>query len=174
MTHRAVLLTGGGGAGKTTVAQALGRQLTAGRHPTAVVDLDAISQFGPGRPVSGGLRFHDQLRVRNLAAVWPTYRAAGARYLIVSGHVLTAELRTAYTSALPECAVQVVKLHTPPDLVAERTRTTRHPDWDLQAALAEADTHESIQDFTITNERTPGEAACEILTKLGWPTLAIA
>jgi len=172
VTHHALLLTGGTGAGKTTVAQAIGRILTTDHHTTAVLDLDAIAQFGPGRPVSNGLRFHDQLRVRNLEAVWSTYRAAGARFMVVSGHVTTPELRAAYTSALPECDVQVVRLHTPPDLIAERTRTTRGPDWDLQAALAEAETHQPIQDFAVTNERTPGETADEILTRLGWLALA--
>jgi len=39
-----------------------------------------------------GLRFHDRLKARNLAAVWPTYRDAGARFLIVNGHAETAEL----------------------------------------------------------------------------------
>ena len=170
MTHHALLITGGTGAGKTTVAQAIARRLTSNRHLTALVDLDAISQFGPPQPASGGLRFHDRLRVQNLAAVWSTYRAAGARFMIVSGHVTTPELRAAYTSALPECDVQVVRLHTPADLIAERTRTTRGPDWNLEAALAEAETHQPIQDFAVTNERTPGETADEILTRLGWPT----
>lgn len=113
MTPHALLITGGTGAGKTTVAQAIGGRLTMNQHTTAVLDLDAIAQFGPKRPVSNGLRFHDQLRVRNLAAVWSTYRAAGARFMIVSGHVTTPELRVSYTSALPECDVQVVRLHTP-------------------------------------------------------------
>ena len=177
MSPHAVLLTGGGGVGKTTVAQAIARHLTANRHPTAVVDLDAVAQFGPAqrgpvlpdRQLAGGLRFHDQLKVHNLAAVWTTYRAAGARYLIVSGHVETPELHAAYVSAMAECDVRLVRLQTSPDLIAERTRTTRGPEWDLQAALEQAKAHQAIQDFTVTNERLPAETAAEILTRLGWP-----
>ena len=170
MTHHALLLTGGGGVGKTTVAQAIAGILTTNRHPTAVLDLDAMSQFGPPQPASGGLRFHDRLRVQNLAAVWPVFQAAGARFMVVSGHVETAQLRAAYTSALTDCDVQLVRLETPPELIADRTLTTRGPDWDLAAALAEARTHQPIQDFTVTNERLPEETGAEILGRLGWPS----
>ncbi|MEI8410287.1 MULTISPECIES: hypothetical protein [unclassified Kribbella] len=178
MTAQAVLLTGGQGVGKTTLGQAIGRLLTSRQHSTGVLDLDAVAQFGPagspgpaiaGRPLPGGLRFHDQLRVHNLAAVWTTYRDAGARFLVVSGPVDTADHRAAYASALPDCDVQVVRVVTPPDLIAERTRTTRGPGWSLQAALDEAANHQPIQDHTVTNDRTPAEAAAEIVGKLGWP-----
>ncbi|MFI7063951.1 hypothetical protein ACIBL3_23395 [Kribbella sp. NPDC050124] len=173
---RALLLTGGGGVGKTTIAQAIGALLTARRHPTAVLDLDAVAQFGPpGQPVPAiagrplhGLRFHDQLRVRNLAAVWTTYRDAGARFMVVSGPVDTADHRAAYTSALPDCDVQVVRLDTPPELIAERTRSTRGPEWDLQTALAQAATHQPIQDFIVANDRLAGEVAVEVLVRVGW------
>ena len=48
-----------------------------------------------------------------------------------------------------DCDVQVVRVLTPPDLIAERTRTTRGPGWDLQTALDQAATHEPIQDQTV-------------------------
>ncbi|MEU4604207.1 adenylyl-sulfate kinase [Kribbella sp. NPDC023972] len=165
---QALLLTGGDGVGKTTIAQAIGRLLTSGRHPTGLLDLDAISQFGPAQPASG-LRFHDRLRVRNLAAVWTTYREAGAQFMVVSGHVESPELRAAYTESLAECDVQLVRLFTPADVIAERTRTTRGPEWDLATALAQAATHQPIQDFTVTNDRTPEEVAADILVTAGWP-----
>ncbi|MFI6832749.1 hypothetical protein ACIBG5_36940 [Kribbella sp. NPDC050241] len=189
MSAQALLLSGGGGVGKTTVAQAIARLLTADRHPTAVVDLDAVGQFGPPPPApaaaldaalhaasdavsdavsDSGLRFHDRLKARNLAAVWPTYRDAGARFLIVSGHVETTELKAAYTEALADCDVRIVRVLTPPDLVAARTRLTRGPDWDLQAALAEAAAHQPIEDFTVTNDGSPAETAAQILGKAGW------
>ncbi|MFI6678325.1 hypothetical protein [Kribbella sp. NPDC050470] len=173
---RALLLTGGGGVGKTTIAQTIGALLTARRHRTAVLDLDAVAQFGPaGQPVPAiagrplpGLRFHDQLRVHNLAAVWTTYRDAGAQFMVVSGHVETPELRAAYASALHDCDVQLVRLDTPVELIADRTRTTRGPEWDLEAALAQAATHQPIQDFTVANDRAPAEVAAEVLGTVGW------
>ncbi|WP_433161423.1 hypothetical protein [Kribbella sp. CA-247076] len=173
---RALLLTGGGGVGKTTIAQSIGALLTARRDRTAVLDLDAVAQFGPaGLPVPAlarrplpGLRFHDQLRVHNLAAVWTTYRDAGARFMVVSGHVETPELRAAYASVLHDCDVQLVRLDTPVELIAERTRTTRGPEWDLEAALAQAATHQPIQDFTLANDRAPAEVAAEVVAAAGW------
>jgi chloramphenicol 3-O-phosphotransferase len=166
---QALLLSGSGGVGKTTIAQAIGRLLTSRRHRTGVLDLDTIAQFGPPQPAPAtGLRFHDRLRVRNLAAVWTTYREAGARFMVVSGHVESPELRAAYTSALTDCDVQMVRLLTPADLIAERTRTTRGPDWDLEAALAEAANHQPIHDFAVTNDRVPPEVAGEILRTAGW------
>ena len=166
---QALLLSGGGGVGKTTIGQAIGRQLTSRRLPTGLVDLDAIAQFGPPQPApTSGLRFHERLRVRNLAEVWTTYRSAGAQFMVVSGHVESAELRAAYTESLAECDVQMVRLLTPPDLIALRTRSTRGPEWSLDAALAEGATHQPIQDFTVTNDRTPQEVAAEILAAVDW------
>jgi hypothetical protein len=167
---RALLLTGGSGVGKTTTGQAIGGVLTNAGHTTGVVDLDAVAQFGPPQPVpSSGLRFSDHLRIDNLAAVWRTYRAAGAEYLIASGPVFSAELRTAYAAALPDCAVQVVRIVTAPELIEARTRTTRGPGWDLATALAFAETHQPIEDFTVRNDGAVAETAAEILTLAGWP-----
>lgn len=108
---RALLLIGGGGASKTSVGQAIGALMTGRSHPTAVVDLDALAQFGGGAPA------HEELRRRNLTAVWTNYRSVGARYVVVSGMVETAEQRTAYGECLVGCNVQVVRLATPLTLV---------------------------------------------------------
>lgn len=168
---RALLLTGGSGVGKTTTAQAIGGVLTGSGHTTGVLDLDAVAQFGgPKRPApASGLRFSDHLRIDNLAAVWRTYRAAGADFLVVSGPVFSAELRAAYTAALPDCAVQVVRIVTAPDLIEARTRTTRGPEWDLAAALAFAETHQPIEDFAVRNDGDVAETAVAILRLAGWP-----
>jgi hypothetical protein len=110
---RALLINGAGGVGKTTVGTAIAGLLTARRYPTALVDLDALSQFGPspapGPPppglAGGQFRFHDRLRLRNLRAVSGTYRAAGARFLVISGIIESEELRAAYTECLLGCDV---------------------------------------------------------------------
>ncbi|MEU4194583.1 AAA family ATPase [Kribbella sp. NPDC026611] len=168
MTPQAILLTGGGGVGKTTIAQALAKHLTTAGHPTAVLDLDAVAQFGP-RPVSGSvLSFHDTLRALNLAAVWQVYAAAGAQFFVVSGPVTTAAHRTAYTEALPGCEVTVVRLVTQPELVVARTDSTqRGPMWNVQAALDDAESHHAVEDFTVSNDGTPEDAVAAILGGLG-------
>ncbi|WP_433008454.1 hypothetical protein [Kribbella sp. CA-294648] len=164
---RGLLIAGGGGAGKTTMGQAIARILTDRLLPTAVIDLDALAQYGPAPATERG--FHDRLRIRNLAAVWATYRAAGARFVVVSGAIGSPELRQAFTESLAGCDVQMVKLLTPPTLVESRTRgTTRGPEWDLQQALAEYDETPGVEDFAITNDRPAPETAAKILLTAGW------
>jgi chloramphenicol 3-O-phosphotransferase len=164
---RALLINGGGGAGKSTIAATIGRLLTKDNHPTGVVDLDALSQFGPAP--AGGPGFHDRLRLRNLAAVWTTYRAVGARFMVVSGIMETAALCSAYADCLAGCDVQMVRLETPRDLVEERTRgTVRGPNWDLQEALAQSARLPRLEDFSVANDRPPDDVATEVLVVAGW------
>lgn len=162
---RALLLIGGGGAGKTSIGQAIGALMTGRSHPTAVVDLDALAQFGGGPPA------HEDLRRRNLAAVWANYRAAGAQYVVVSGMVETTEQRTAYSECLAGCDVQVVRLTTPLALVERRTAgTVRGPEWELDAALASHDRVEraGLEDFAVSNDRPVAEVAREVVVRAGW------
>jgi hypothetical protein len=171
LSPRALLLTGGSGVGKTTVGQAIGGVLTGAGHTTGLLDLDAVAQFGPKQPASSsGFRFSDHLRIDNLAAVWRTYRAAGAQYLVVSGPIVSAGLRSAYTAALADCAVQVVRLVAAPELIDARTRTTRGPGWDLAAALAAGEAHEPVEDFVVRNDGVVADTAAEVLAAAGWPT----
>jgi hypothetical protein len=149
------------------MGQAIGRILTDRLLPVAVIDLDALAQYGP--PPANQHGFHDRLRIRNLAAVWATYRAAGARFVVVSGCINTVELRQAFTECLVGCDVQLLKLLTAPALVESRTRgTARGPQWDLQRALAEYDETPGIEDFAVVNDRPVPEVATEILLTAGW------
>jgi hypothetical protein len=144
---RGLLISGGGGAGKTAVGQAVGRILTGRLLPTAVVDLDALAQYGPAPVNQRG--FHDQLKVRNLGAVWGTYRAAGARFVLVSGVIETRELREGYSACLTGCDVQMVR---------------------LERARVEYGGHAEVEDFTVVNDRKLSKVAHEILEIAGWPT----
>jgi hypothetical protein len=144
---RALLINGGGGAGKTAVGRAVGRVLTDRLLPTAVIDLDALAQFGPAPAHQRGL--HDRLKVRNLRAVWATYRAAGARFVLVSGVVETRELRQSYEGCLTGCDVQMVR---------------------LERARVEYDGHAEVEDFTVVNDRKLSKVAHEILGIAGWLT----
>ncbi|WP_432940856.1 hypothetical protein ACQPXM_32445 [Kribbella sp. CA-253562] len=162
---QALLLTGGGGAGKTSLGQAIGRLLTDRSLPTAVIDLDALAQFGGGAPA------HEDLRRRNLAAVWANYRWAGAQYVVVSGVIESAAQRAAYGQCLAGCAVQVVRVATPLELVERRTAgAVRGPEWELDAALASHERVEraGLEDFVVVNDRPLAEVAEETLVRAGW------
>jgi hypothetical protein len=144
---RGLVLSGGTGAGKTVTGQAIAAILTGLLLPTAVIDLDALAQYGPAP--AGQRGFHDRLKVRNLAAVWATYRAVGARFVIVSETVETTELRQAYVDCLTGCDVQLVR---------------------LERARVEFDGHTGIEDFAVVNDRPLPKVATEILETAGWPT----
>jgi hypothetical protein len=162
---QALLLTGGGGAGKTSLGQAIGRLLTDRSLPIAVIDLDALAQFGGGAPA------HEELRRRNLAAVWANYRWAGAQYVVVSGVIESAAQRAAYAECLVGCAVQVVRVATALDVVERRTAgTVRGPEWELEAALASHERVErvALEDFVVANDRPLAEVAEEIVQRAGW------
>jgi len=107
--YRALLLTGIAGVGKSTVAAAAGRVLTAGGCVTAVVDTDMLAQFGPP-PTSepGGSRFYDELKCANLAALWANFKVAGARFVVVAAVIDSLTLRELYAKSLAGCEIRLV------------------------------------------------------------------
>src|SRR3954463_11089746 len=107
---RAILLTGGVGAGKTTVMQALGELLEERDEPYALVDLDWLCWARPrtGTP-------HELLCV-NLAGVAAAYADHGVESLVLARHLVSAAELEAVRAALPGVEVTAVRLlpHAPP------------------------------------------------------------
>lgn len=172
--YRALLLTGVAGVGKSTVAEAAGRVLTVAGCVTAVVDTDALAQFGP-RPqthtASG--RFYDQLKCANLAALWANFKAVGARFVVVAAVIDSVPLRELYAESLAGCAVRLVGLTADDDIVRSRLRhRDRGPK--LEQHLRALNQHRreptttAIADFTVTNDRAAADVATEILVRAGW------
>jgi len=168
--NRALLLIGVAGVGKSTVADAIGGILTAAGLVTAVVDTDALAQFGP----APGRGFHDELKCANLAAVWANFRAAGARFIVVSAGIDSAALRDRYAGSLAGCEGQVVRLVAPAETIRQRlhgrdTAATLHRH--LKGLSEQAATLEalSIEDFTAVNDRPAPVVAREIIARAGWP-----
>jgi hypothetical protein len=56
----------------------------------------------------------------NLAAIWPTFEAAGAEFLIVAGVVVSAEQRKRYEAAVPGADLTLCLLRARPRTLAER------------------------------------------------------
>ncbi|MBU2668530.1 AAA family ATPase [Actinoplanes bogorensis] len=160
--YEALLLTGVAGVGKSTVAAAAGSVLTKAGHRNAVVDADALAQFGPSPERE---HFYDELKCANLAAVWANFRSAGAQYLVVADSVTT---RALYADSLPDCAIHLVHLIADDDTVRRRLRqrdTGPKLEQHLRALLKPAS---PIDDFTVTNDRPALAVATEILVRLGW------
>ena len=169
--ERALLLAGVAGVGKSTVAGAIGGVLTAAGLVTAVVDTDALAQFGPPPQRGGG--FYDDLKCANLSAVWANYRAAGARFVVVSAGIDSAALRDQYAGCLAGCEVQTVRLVAAVETVRRRLRErdsgaalARHlRALDEQDAGLEA---AAIGDFTVVNDRPVALVAREVVARAGW------
>ena len=170
--YRALLLTGTAGVGKSTVADALGQVLTARGCVTAVVDTDMLAQFGPPpEPNPGPVRFHDQLKCANLAAVWANFKAAGAQFVVVSAGIDSLTLRESYVRSLAGCEVRLVRLTADDDIVRIRLRrrdTGPRLEQHLRALPGDRRTPTAMEDFTVTNDRAAADVAQEVLVRAGW------
>ena len=167
---RAVLITGGIGAGKTSLAVELGELLGERGMPTAVIDLDWLGWL------CGGPAEHsfEALIAENLEAVWPNYEVAGATHFVLTRAVHGQAELEALRRAVPSDGLAIVRVAAAPELVEERLRQ-RDTGVELEHHLAEAspsaERAESLgaEDFNVQNDNRPvREVAAEVLERLGW------
>jgi hypothetical protein len=85
------------------------------------------SRPGEAKPEEEGLAIagdgdpgNHRVKARNLAALWQTYRAAGARCLIAAGPVENDAVAKVYADALPHAAVRLCRLHAGADELTRR------------------------------------------------------
>jgi adenylylsulfate kinase-like enzyme len=159
-----VFLTGAVGAGKTTIAEALGDLLAQRGVVNAVVDTDEIRRL---RPPPAGDPFQLEVQLANLAAMAATFRAAGAQALIVAGVIEgRVDLDRARAAVAPGRS-WVVRLTTRPDRLQQRL-AARHADDETVRAWHAARAVEltgildaaGIADLDLdTTDPTPREAA---------------
>lgn len=124
-------LCGPSGVGKSAVAWAI----YSGVSDAAYVDTDQLGMCYPARAEDPG---NDRLMAANVAAMWPNFRRAGARCLIVSGCIDTPDLVPTYT-AIPYTTATIVRLRADREILRHRFLARgRYVDL-IEAALAEAD-----------------------------------
>jgi hypothetical protein len=112
-----LLVCGATGVGKSAAAfDVYLRKLRAG-IAAAYLDLD---QIGFMSPVPANDPGGHRLKARNLADLWRTFHAAGARCLILSGPVPDKRAAAGYSGALPGARVTVCRLHAGPAELARR------------------------------------------------------
>lgn len=169
---RALLITGTVGAGKTSVADAIGSRLAAAEVPNAVIDLDWLRRSWPSPP---GDRFNGEMERRNLRSVARNYLDAGANRLVLAGVVEGRRGRAEYQDIIG-VPLAVCRLRV--DLAVVRRRLIRrHHDeeealrWHLNRS-GELDTildAAAVEDFTVdATDRTVPDVAAAVVEAAGW------
>lgn len=163
-----VLLTGGYGSGKSTVAEQIAYLLEQRGDPYALLDLDYLSWAGTG---SGGRAAEFGLLRQNLAAVAANYRQAGIRLFVLAYLVRSrGEVRGVRDAlGLP---VRVVRLTVPLPVIQQRlagdVTSGRRDDLRAAAASIAAAAGAGVEDLAVGNGRPIDVVARDVMTFLGW------
>ncbi|HEU5391509.1 MAG TPA: hypothetical protein VFV73_36975 [Streptosporangiaceae bacterium] len=115
-----LLICGPPGVGKSTIGFQLYRRYLHDGRTAGYVDLDQIGFIRPSPDDDPG---RHRLKAGNLAAMWRTYHAAGARHLVATGPVESDEALRIYVRALPAARVTAVRLHADRAELARRIMT---------------------------------------------------
>lgn len=162
-------LYGPPGAGKTTIAWELHRQLCEEGVRSAYVDADQLGLCYPAPDDDPG---NDRAKAAGLGAVWSGHRAEGAECLILSGSVDSAQQVREYTAQVPDTAPTLCLLTAGPEALKTRLVRRGSPEF-IEGALREAELLElePLGDMRIdTTGRAVEEITAELRARLGpWP-----
>jgi predicted ABC-type ATPase len=182
-----LLLCGPAGVGKSTIGFQLYQRCLRAGLTAGYIDLDQVGFLTPhpdGDPRNHGLK------ARNLAGIWRTYHAAGARHLVMSGPVENQAVLRAYAAALPAAVITACRLHAGPAELRRRLMTRGEggswpqpgdplrgqPECYLSRVAEQAAADARALDNTPldalridTTGRTAGEAADLTADAAGWP-----
>lgn len=172
MIERALLINGTVGVGKTTIAEAVSRELALAGNPHAWIDLDALSGFWPP-PWDDP--FNVRVSAQCLMELSSVYAAAGARSLVLAGVVDSSEILELYRRSVG-VEIVIIRLRLALDEVESRLRS-RHGEYDessLEWHIARAPILEELLDNSgvamheVRNSGDPSHVAREVLTAAGW------
>jgi hypothetical protein len=111
----------------------------------------------------------------NLAAIWPHYRAAGARRLLVARVVEDSAELLHYKQAVPGAEILVCRLCASVSTMRNRLRIRKPGPFQSNALARSIELDEilneaRVEDFSVDNDgdRSVTEVAREVLTRAGW------
>ena len=183
-------LCGPSGVGKSAVGYEIFQQVCRSGIKAGFMDFD---QFGLCYPSPADDPNNHCVKAQNLAAVWPTYRTAGARCLIAVGGVTSRETVLLYAGKVPDTSLTLCRLRATPERLTERVYrrglgrgpvipgpppTTSKRQLAARAAEAIREAGEldaaDFADLCIdTDNRNVAQVAQDIRTRTGgWPLLA--
>jgi len=167
-TVKVLVISGSMGSGKTTVLGEASDLLGAAEIFHAAIDLDSLALGHLPAAAS-----HDLL-IRNLAAVWNNYAAAGITQLLLSEVLDTAAKRERLRQTVPRAEIVVGRLRATFDTMQHRIRL-REPGMlqeQFVARIAELETSLDagrVEDFNVQNDgRSVTVVAREVLVRAGW------
>jgi predicted ABC-type ATPase len=183
-----LLLCGATGVGKSAVGFEVYTGALRAGHCAAYIDLDQVGFCHSPLAADATSR---ALKAANLAALWTSYEAAGARRLIVVGPVESGRTAATYAAAVPGGNFMVCRLHAGPDELAARIRSRgqggswpqpgdplagRPLDYLRRAADRSARDAAALERADIaalridTDGRTVAAVADLVVSMAGWPT----
>ena len=110
-------LCGPSGVGKSAVGYEIFQQVYRSGIKASFMDFD---QFGLCYPSPADDPRNHHVKAQNLAAVWPTYRRAGARCLIAVGGVTSRQTVLLYAGKVPDTDLTLCRLRATPERLTER------------------------------------------------------
>lgn len=162
-----LVLHGSPGSGKSTLSGAIAELLRESGLTNAVIDLDDLGMVYP-HPERSFAR-------DNLRAIWPNYAAIPDVRLVIPGVIADEDELVQLRTAVPGSRLVVCELTAPEAVLMERV-SAREPNeyWrsrlrNLVDLYRQRSDLARIRDFQVsTHERSVGEAACEVIEKVGW------
>ncbi|HLJ35587.1 MAG TPA: adenylyl-sulfate kinase [Ktedonobacteraceae bacterium] len=166
-----MFITGPVGAGKTTVAAGVSELLESAGIAHAFVDIDSLRWYYPS-PAHD--RFRTELAMKNLAAVWANFQAAGIPRLVLADVLESREDLVQYRTAVAGADILVVRLQAALATLLTRLRIREIGtglDWHLRraAVLSQQMDRDKVEDILVdTDGKSVAAVAREILTRSKW------
>ena len=171
MNLQGVLVTGAFGSGKSSVVEEIAELLEGAGLSYGAIDLDWLMWFDADLEDAA----HEQVFLRNLAAVVGNYLDAGVERFLMAGAIRDQARLTALRRAVP-VPLRVVRLEVPlPEIEARlgpAVTAGRQNDLRATREWIAYSMGVGIEDLAVANDRPIRQTAIEIIDWLAWPLTA--